>query len=219
MRTVALLSLLLLSLLAQGQSGVTISFGTNSVTAAGITPGKSAVFFGSGLAPDGEQQRVIHIQQLVGDDDRDGRVTLTLSEPVPLVTVWAVVDLSNAHYVLGSPGWYGRNARSIPTGAFRRSGSSSAVDLFGLGAPVLDVLYVHPGIGAWKWIASDGRGLDPGPADGITRVAVGNAKSIGDPHGKPPDAFVPGGVVVAIDWYHMSVVAGRLDNALLEAAP
>jgi hypothetical protein len=218
MRTVVLLPLVLLSLLAQGQSGVTISFGANSVTASGITPGKSAVFFASGLVPDDEQQRVIHYQQIVADDDRDGRVTVTLSEPVPAVTVWAVVDLTDARYAFGSPnGSYGRIVSPIPHGAFRRSAQSSAVDLFGLAHPVLDILYVHPGVGAWTWIAVDGRGLDPGPADGITRVAVGDARAVGDAHDKPPNEFVPGGLLVAIDWYHMSVVAARLDSALLGA--
>jgi len=207
----------LLSLLAQGQSGVTISFGANSVTASGITPGKSAVFFASGLAPDDEQQRVIHYQQIVTDDDRDGRVTLTLNDPVPMATIWAVVDLTDGRYSLGSPGPYGRFAKPIPGGSFRRGGRSPSVDVFGLAHPVLDILYVHPGVGAWTWIAVDGRGLDGGPPDGITRVAVGDARAVGDAHGKPPNGFVPGGLLVAIDWYHMSVATARLDDALLGA--
>jgi hypothetical protein len=215
MRIAILLALTLFPLLARGQSAVTVTFGPNSVTAAGITPGKSVVFFASGLAPDDEQQRVIHYQQVVADDDRDGRVTATLDEPVSPVTMWVVVDLADGRYAVASPGPYGRVVNPIPSGAFRRGGSSSAVDLFGLAHPVLDVLYVHPGLGAWTWIAADGRGLDRGPADGVTLIAAGDAKAVGDPHGKAPGEFAPGGILIAVDWYHMEVVAARLDAALL----
>ncbi len=59
MRVSSLLGILLLSILAQGQAGITLTFGAKSVTADGVTRGKSAVFFASGLAPDDEQQRVV----------------------------------------------------------------------------------------------------------------------------------------------------------------
>ncbi len=214
MRVSSLLGILLLSLLAQGQAGITLTFGAKSVTADGVTRGKSAVFFASGLAPDDEQQRVVRYQRVVSDDDGDGRVTLTLDEPVSTVTIWAVVDMADGRFVIASPKRsYAKVVKPIPPGAFRRSEHSAVVDRLGLEHPVVDVLYVHPGLGAWTWIAADGRGLDP--ADGVTLIGTGDAKSIGDPHGKSLGEFAPGGIVVAVDWYHMEVIAARLDGALL----
>jgi len=225
MRAISLFAIVFLSSLcapcslAQGQPDLTLTFGTNAVTADGITPGQAAVFFASGLAPDGAQQRIVRWKDVVSDDDRDGRVTLTLNDPVPLVTVWAVVDLTDGRYAVGSPEGFHAHLARLPAGAFRHGSGSSVVDLFGFDHPVLDLLYVHPGRGAWTWIAVDGRLLDRDAGNGITLIAAGDGTPLGDVHGKPPSEFTPGGVLVAIDWYHMDVLATRLDAAVLGGAP
>lgn len=200
---------------AASQAGPTLTFGAGSVTAVGITPGKSAVFFASGLMADGAQQRIVRWAQIVSDDDRDGRVTLTLPGKVPNVTAWVVVDLTNGQFVAGSPGGFSPRVTQLPSGAFRRSNGSSAVDLFGFDHPVLDLLYVHPGLGAWTWNAVDGRALDHDKANGVTLVSVADAKPLGDTRGKPTE-FALGGVLIAVDWYHMEVVTVRLDAAVLK---
>jgi hypothetical protein len=211
----AMLSLQALPCLAQGNSGVTLTFSANAVTAAGITPGKSAVFFASGLMPDGAQQGVVRWSQIVSDDDRDGRVTLTMTNRIPSVTIWAVVDLTNGQFGVGSPGGFAPRVTRLVPGAFRRSGGSAAVDLFGFDHPVLDLLYVFPGKGAWTWNAVDGRApFDRDGANGVTLVSVADAKPLGDANGKPSE-FAAGGVLIAIDWYHMEVVTVRVDAAVL----
>jgi hypothetical protein len=214
------LSLLLCALpcLAQAEHGVTLSFGTNSVTAAGITPGKSAVLFASGLAADDAQQRVVRWVRILSDDDRDGRVTLTLAERVPAATIWAAVDLANGQYAVASPNGSMPRVTKLPPGAFRRSNGSSAVDQFGFDHPVLELLYVHPGLGAWTWTALDGRMLDRDGPNGVTLISVADAKPVGDTAGKPA-GFAPGGVLVAVDWYDMEALILRLDGGLLGGAP
>jgi hypothetical protein len=217
MRIVPLFGILLLSLLAQGQAGVTLSFGANTVTADGITHGKAAVFFATGLVPDDEQQRIVRWRKIVSDDDGDGRVSLALDGGVTRSTIWAVVDLTDGRFAIGSPpGFYPRFTR-IPNAAFRHSGGSAAVDLFGFDHPVLDLLYVHPGLGAWTWNAVDGRSLDRDRPNGVTLIAAGDGTPLGDTRGKR-DEFSPGGILVAIDWYHMEVLAIRLDAAILGGA-
>lgn len=202
---------------AAPQNAPTLTFGTNAVTAAGITPGKSAVFFASGLMADGAQQRVVRWAQVISDDDRDGVVSLTLDGNVPTVTVWVVVDLTNGQFGVGSPAGFSPKVARLPSGAFRRSAGSSAVDLFGFDHPVLDLLYVHPGLGAWTWNAVDGRAFDRDNANGVTLISVADARPLGDTRGKPAE-LTPGGVLVAVDWYYMEVLAVRLDAAVLKGA-
>lgn len=208
------LQLPLLPCWAQSGPGITLTFGTNNVTATGITPGKSAVFFASGLASDGAQQRVVRWAQVVSDDDRDGRVTLTTADPIPDVTIWVVADLTNGQFGVGAPSRFVPRVTRLVPGAFRRSNGSAAVTLFGFDHPVLDLLYVHPGTGVWSWNAVDGGLLDRDAANGVTLISVADAKPLGGTGGKPSE-FTPGGVLVAIDWYNMEVVSVHLDAAML----
>lgn len=220
-RSVLHVSLLLGSLLvlaagvAQAASPeVTITFGPASVTAAGITPGKSAVFFASGLIADGPHQQIVRWKQIVSDDDHDGSVTLPVEGGAPKFTIWAVVDLANGRYVVASPPEFLAHIIEVSHGGFPRSAGSSVVDRFALDHPVLDVLYVHPGRGAWTWNAMDGGRLDRDGANGVTLIAVDDGRPLGDTQGKASE-LTAGGVLIAIDWYHLEVLAVQLDGAML----
>lgn len=196
---------------------VTITFGPSSVTAAGITPGKSAAFFASGLIPDGPHQQIVRWRQIVSDDDHDGSVTLPVDGGAPRFTIWAVVDLTNGRYAVASPPEFHPRVTELPHGAFRRSAGANAVDQFGFDHAVLDLLYVHPGRGAWTWNAVDGRVLDRDASNGITLVAAGDGTPLGDTNGKASE-FTAGGVLVAIDWFNLEVLALPLDGAVLGGA-
>src|ERR1700682_4049507 len=72
---------------------IVVTFGASPVTASGITPGPSALFFASGRQKNGYDQTLVRYAQTVTDDDHDGAVTFDLGRAVPALTVWVGVDM------------------------------------------------------------------------------------------------------------------------------
>jgi hypothetical protein len=98
---------------------------------------------------------------------------------------------------------------------FRRTGAS--VDTFGLVGSSLYLLYVHPGHGIWTWQERDGARKEVDGMNGITTVNLSSAVPLDSSYEKPKE-FVPGGILVAVDWTHMRLLALRLDGATLGGA-
>jgi hypothetical protein len=219
-RRVAPLLILLLGvaasqLSAQPANNVSVSFGATTVTASGITPGKSALFFASGIRKNGYDQSRVRITRTVGDDDRDGIVTFDLGATVPATTVWVVVDLNSGHFTLAMPVEAVAEEVALPRSAFHKTGS--AVVRFGFDHPTLDLLYVHPGRGVWTWSAVDGRLLDRDGPNGVTLIDVADGKRA-DGGSDAASDFAPGGTLVAVDWYKMQYAVVHLDGSTLGGA-
>src|SRR5258706_7232233 len=126
-------SLLLLLLVASGAYAaqppdIVVTFGPTTVTATGITPGKAALFFATGRQKNGYDQTLIRYAHTVTDDDHDGAVTFELGKPVPAMTVWVVVDITNGHYTLAMPVVAIAEEVPIPGNAFHRAHGRAVVD-------------------------------------------------------------------------------------------
>jgi len=191
-----------------------ITFGETSVSASGITPGKSAVFFAVGRQANGYDQSLIRWTYVVNADSKDGTVTLDLKRSIPTMTVWAVVDLTDGRFSIALP--HGFYARQMPFTArvFRRSTAGASLDQIGFDHPVIEVLYVQPGGGAWRWSAQDGRGMDKDGPNGVTLIAIGEGAAV-DGKGATARELLPGGTLIAVDWYKMQYFAAHLDAAIL----
>jgi hypothetical protein len=202
-------------LMAQPANDVAVSFNATSVTASGITPGKSALFFASGIRKNGYDQSRVRVVRTVTDDDRDGTVTFDLGASVPATTVWVVVDLNNGHFTLATPVEAVADEVPLPRNAFHKSGN--AVVQFGFDHPTLDLLYVHPGRGVWTWSALDGRLLDRDGPNGVTLIDVHDGTRADGGAGAASD-FAAGGKLVAVDWYKMQYAVVHLDGSVLAGA-
>ena len=189
-----------------------ITFSAQSITASGIVPGGRAVFYGVGIAAQGYDLKIMRFQRIVSDASRSGVVMFDLGQAVPVNVIWAIVDLTDGKYAVSRLGGPVAETK-LPPNAFRRAGAQ--IDTFAFDHPVLDLLYVHPGQGAWTWSTAEGAIADRDKTGARTSINLADGHSLDDNPNLKPIAFVPGGVVVAIDWYKMQVVSVRLDaNAL-----
>jgi hypothetical protein len=201
------------------QNDPVVTFSGSRVTASGITRGKEAVFFGIGFSASDGTSQLIRWKVVVSDDDRDGTVSLDVGT-IPLTgTVWAVVDLTNAQYAVAAAPNTSYGIARTPQHPLRHGKGSAQIDQFVFDHPLLEMLYVHPGLGAWVWSGRNGATDDATTAIGMTVASLADAKPIAAGREKAPKAFVPGGVIIAIDWYKVEVLALHVSEATLAGAP
>jgi hypothetical protein len=199
------------------QSDPVITFGDSTITAQGITPGKQVVFFGITFRGPNRTHLMVDWKKVVSDDDHDGAVVLNTGEFKLEGSVWVVVDLTNARYAIASPPAWSYNTTSAPRLPFRHSRAGSEVDQFAFDHPVLELLYVHPGLGAWVWSARDGGYFDrDGAANGVTTVNISDGKPLTERAAST--RFVPGGLLIAIDWFKLEVLAFHIDENAIGSA-
>jgi len=91
------------------------------------------------------------------------------------------------------------------------------VELFAFDHPVLDLLYVEPGGGAWVGSTADGAKTDRDGPNGVSAISVDDFHPLGSTLGAPRE-FKPGGHSVAIDYIRMQAFSLRLDAAMIGAA-
>jgi len=199
-------------------NSLTLTFGSTTVTASGATPGADVVFFAIariGHVYDYSTERYVKV---VAATRNDGVATLDLQKPVPARSIWAAVDLRTARYAVAGPAGFFLEISPAPANLLR-NGTSGKVDTFAFDHPVLDFLYVHPGIGAWalaKAQDGDSRTDHDGP-NGLTTVSLEDAAKVGDGPAHAEEV-VTGGVVVALDWYKMQAVVFRVDAGAIGGA-
>jgi hypothetical protein len=211
--------LLLVAVCAQAAPppDIVVTFGATTVTATGITPGKTALFFGTGRQKDGYFQTLIRYAVSVTDDDHDGAVTLDLGKRVPSMTIWVVVDTTNGQYTMAMPAVAIADEVPLPAHAFRKTHGGSSVDGFAYNHPTLELLYIHPGHGVWTWSAADGRALDQDGPNGVTFISAADGSKVGGTT-EGATEFALGGTMVAVDWYKMQYTVVHLDGAILGGA-
>jgi hypothetical protein len=206
-----------LQLRAANNAGLSIAFSQHSITVSGLSPGSTAVFFGVARVPVpyAYMNRIQRWAVVVDDSGHSGTATFDLQQDVPPASVWAVVDLRNAHYVLSSGPGLGLRQTSL--GNPLRKGPSQSTDHFAFDHGYLDLLYVHPGLGAWTWSAVGGTTSTNGGPRNSTLVSLSDGKPVGQSGAKPP-AFLPGGVLIAIDFTRLEIAAVPVDQLLIGGA-
>ena len=203
---------------ARNEVAVTATFAGNTITAAGITPGKSAVFFGITFFGPNDTRQLVRWKQIVTDDDGDGTVALS-SGDVPLTSsLWVVADLASGRFAVGGPPSSAFNPAAAPRQLLRQSLASGPIDRLTFDHPLLDMLYVDPGHGAWVWYARDGGYGDKDGANGLATVDLADGQPLSG-SGPPPTQFSSGGVLIAIDWYQRAILATPIAPNDLAGAP
>lgn len=196
MLRIPLALLVLLPAAALGQPG--IAFEEGAVRVSGLSPGTSVVVFAASLERPDVYVRVVRRQHLLSDDDRDGEARLDLSSGVPPHSVWAVVDMSTGSVATAVPQDAPLRSRETPKGAVQHA-QGDGVDSISLPEPLLDLLLVRPGVGAWR-----GRFAEGTPTDGdetgdgwlrvqVTQLAPWEQKSLA------PTRLLSGDVLVAVN--------------------
>ncbi len=200
---------------AAAQNALSVKLGKTTVEVTGLEPGSTAIVFGATRQPiaDAYMDRIERWEATVDDIRRDGTATFDLGKDIPAASVWAVVDARNGHYVTVARG--GAEVAPMRANPLRKGGAD--VDRFAFDRRYLLLLYVHPGLGAWTWYATDGGRTDLDGSNGSTLVALTDGKALGAA-GNVPKSFAPGGILVAIDYVHLDVIVTRVDDALVGGA-
>jgi len=204
---------------AGADPGLTVTLGAHTVSASGLSRGGTAVFFAvlHEPIPGAYMNRVSRIARVVVDDDHDGVVTLDLGRAIPAISTWAVVEPQNGHYGLATGGRFALRTVPIAPDALRK-GAGGAIDRIAFDHASLDLLYVHPGKGAWTWSAMDGDpATDVDRESGVTAVSLSKARPVGGgPQGITDLAL--GGTLVAIDPDRMEIAIVQIDGKLIGGA-
>ncbi len=204
---------------AVADPGLTVTLGAHTVTASGLSPGGSAVFFAVLREPirGAYMDRVSRLARVLVDDDRDGVVTLDLGRPIPAISLWAVVEPQNGRYGITTGGRFVVTTMSIAPDALRK-GAGGVIDRIAFDHASIDLLYVHPGKGAWTWSAMDGDpATDADIQNGITAVSLSKARPVGGGAQGIADLTL-GGTLVAIDPDRMEIATVLIDGKLIGAA-
>ncbi len=170
-----LLSLLLAgTAFAQGNSGKPdpqIAFDDTAVTASGLTPGKTVIWFGVEHAVDASYSGDMTQHYSAGTAAADGTARLDLGRaPVP-TSYWVAVDLDSGQFAVAGPNGFPIRKPKKPSRA--GLGQGDAPDELLDDRPFLMGLMVRPGAGAWSFTGGDGGPRDEdGRNDGHLRFAI-----------------------------------------------
>ncbi|MGV8040650.1 MAG: hypothetical protein AB2L07_11400 [Thermoanaerobaculaceae bacterium] len=196
MQRIFLALLVLLPAAALGQPG--IAFEEGAVRVSGLSPGTSVVVFAASLERPDVYVRVVRRQHLLSDDDRDGEVRLDLLGEVPPHSVWAAVDVSTGSAATAVPQDAPLRRRETPKGAVQHA-HGGVTDSLSLPEPLLELLLVRPGVGAWRGGFAEGTPTDgDGTGDGWLRMQVSQLAPWGH-SASAPIQLVTGDVLVAVN--------------------
>jgi hypothetical protein len=181
-----------------------VTFGSDSVTVAGLTPGARVVSYGVLREAVGYRQRVTHGVSGVLDEDRNGEVEVMSGRHVPWHTVFVVVDSTNGASAVAGPRaeLFATSRERLTPGQVRkivRAGSFAAF------------LLVRPGVGAWSLTIEDsGTNDDDTTPDGQLGLELHRMVPVGEAP-SPPRTFERSDVLFAIDPATLSVVEWRAE--------
>jgi len=171
-------------LAAQAFSQPSITVEANVVTIRGVTPGGRVAWLGVAREqPEYFRTTIIRRDGVLVDRDRDGIVSITLTDDVPASSVWIAVDVSSgqAAAVAADPLF------DLPLEETLASAGKAGAGLVELAADrhdYLEVLFVRPAVGAWRASAGDGGVSDgDGAPDGRIQLLAGAMTTLGDSPG------------------------------------
>jgi hypothetical protein len=189
-----------------------VTFEGQTVAVANVTRGAEVVYFAAASVPHGWYSSTLRWAQTVTDEDRDGAVTLDIGRAVPRRSIWVVVDSTNGHFTVAAPDDEPLRRNPLDKKSLRKNAKGET--MLSLSTPFVDFLYIHPGKGVWTMKARDSHTTDADEQiDGVASAVLANFRPLsGD---AAPKDLSPGGILVAIDLYRLTVAAERLDGQML----
>jgi len=194
-----------------GAAAPQVTFAAKTITATGLTPNHQVVVFGAAREALGRSYRMARWSAMT-QADATGQVTYDLGRTISANSIWCVADLTTGEYTVASPRAYDLRTTSFQPNAFRKG---VGADEFTFRHPYLDMLYVHPGQGAWTAEVPEGSALDRDGPNGVIVLSLIDMTPLGN--APKLRTFVPGGVLVAIDVLRAEVAVIRLDTGMLSA--
>ena len=191
--------------------GPDVQFTARAVVARGVSPNAQVVFFGVGSIPLPSRytRRIVRWHQVVSDHAADGSVTFDLGQELPAQSVWVVADLTNGQYTLVRPAGAWGHLPIRGGSALRQHGNTA--DTFAFNRRGLDLLYIHPGDGAWAWTAFAGGPGNAEESETVTSVLAVTGTPLASKD--KLSSFAPGGILIAVDNRTLEVQATRVTGS------
>ena len=200
--------LLALPFSASAQEALSLTVTEAGVSVGGVTPGQEVVLFSFAKRIRNEDIFLEPLGRLLSDDDRDGMVTIT--EKVPLRSVWIAVDQKSGAVATGARPEWEPHVTSLGEFRFRKDDQDEIVSIERQ-IPRLVVLLVRPGLGAWVTRGEDGLKTDGDKeANGKVRVSFEDAPPLVEGKEKGPKHLKAGDVIAAVDPGRLDIFIGQV---------
>ncbi len=175
-----------------------VSFEEAAVAVSDVTPGGDVAFFSVARVPLGYVQKVVRFHRIeVADALGEARFDLD-DPPVPLKSVWAVIDLSTGAYAVAAPDGFHLHEIPFPGKAFE-VGAPGVVNRLRNATEELDMLVARPTVGVWTLRAWDRSPNDhDGKDNGNVLTSLGDLQPLDPAWPDPPETFAKNDVVVVI---------------------
>jgi hypothetical protein len=183
-----------------------LSFEAQAVTAAGITPKGRVVWFS--IAREISRQSATIVPRIELVTDGDGKIRFSLSQEVPVRSIWFAVDLETGEAGVAAPEVFGLQEVEFPARAI-----PAALNRLDLDRRFVYAVLVRPGVGAWKLRVGDGGASDEdGQADGTLRASLARLEGIGSSPLPPPAHVSPRDLLLVIDPNSMEFLRFQVRN-------
>lgn len=144
-------------------------------------------------------------------DSGGGVVDYDLGRPLPMRSIWAVVDISTGRYAVVTPPEFPRQELPFPPTVIKNTPADDVDDQLLNDRFVIDMLWVHPGenreSGGWSARVADGGATDlDAKNDGKTLSGTSQFRPLGN-GGAPPKKIKKGDILILIDPFEMQFFA------------
>lgn len=194
---------------AQSAAAVEITLLTDGLRASGVTRGGRVAIAAAAReesAP-GLNSRLTQIAEVVEDRDGDGSIEFRLNRPLPVHSVWIVIDQKSGEFAAATPVGFTNREMAAPADLVK---NVAAEDLDQLVSDrfVSALLWVQPGNGGGVWSirTADGAANDEDHAsNGRAVVSASAFQSLGGSE-RAPKKLKTGDVVAIVDPFELRYV-------------
>jgi hypothetical protein len=174
-----------------------IAVNAGGVAISGLTPGAPAIVFSITHEKRGYVTGYARHDYLLRSADALGNASVNVA-PVSPISVWCVVDLQTGAYATTAPASYTLRRSPLPNGALRAV-DNGQLNRLRLKHDFLEVLWVRPGVGAWRASVGDGGESDADHAvDGHLSIAPEQMEALGVSP-PPPNHYLPTDTFILVD--------------------
>ncbi len=177
----------------------TITAVPKGLLAQGITPGGRAIWWSvAHERPDSFVTIVYRLEEQT-DTDLDGKVGFAFDGPLPEASLWIAIDVATGSYATYAPEDFGVAETFLPPEAAIEGSGRTPSDAFReVARPLVNVLLVRAGQGAWTLRAGDGGATDQDGIDGEISFTIDSMAPVGTSP-TAPSRYAPGDRLLSID--------------------
>lgn len=136
---------------------------------------------------------------VVADQDADGSVALQLGK-VPELSVWAFVDLGAGAQALQAAAAFEAPLEEPWPGGSPVAYLAGDAPVVRVDGAIAELLWVRPGVGAWKARAGDGADADAdGVVDGTILVSLSDFSAVGAAAVELPSSLASGDLLIRVE--------------------